>query len=80
MVKQEERGATGSTYPTMSTLRSSNALLLVDRREVSLTLIETQKAREVITFTNPTANPIRVRFSDCSFQIQNDKMLGFVLG
>lgn len=79
MVKQEEKAATNSTFPTKSTVSSGGNFLLVDKAQVSLTLLETQKTREVLAFTNPTANPIRMRFGDCPFLVQNDKMLGFLV-
>ena len=56
-----------------------NELLLVNKTNIALTLIEGQIARETISFTNPTANPIRMCFSECPFRVRSEKMLGFVL-
>jgi len=68
-----------SSCETKSTARDSSDLLLVDKTSISLTLLSSQSARETIAFTNPTASPIRMRFDECPFRIQSDKLLGFVL-
>lgn len=79
MVQRQEKIGTVSTFPTKSATRNSNELLLVDRTAIEITLLQTQVTRQTIAFTNPTANPIRMRFNECPFQIQSSQMLGFVL-
>lgn len=53
--------------------------LMVDKNKIEMTLLRTQTSQQVISFRNPTSSAMKIKFSECSFQIESIKTLSYVL-